>query len=100
MGRGVRLRLAVPMTARRAVMCALWLLEDVDAGACLLAGQLRIVAHPTGSDIKLSFTGRSALAVGSELVRQPQHAARQLLQLIADSIQRPPGLARLRPAPI
>jgi hypothetical protein len=58
------------------------------------------VAHPTGSDIKLSFTGHTAPAVRSDPVRQPQHAARQLLQVIVDSIQRPAGLAQLTQAAI
>src|SRR3981081_2412578 len=43
------LRLALPITAPRAALCGLWLLEDVDTGGCLLAGQLRFVARPNHS---------------------------------------------------
>src|SRR3982074_3525774 len=61
LGRGAKLKVAVPMTARRAVLCGLWLIEDADAGGCLLAGQLRFVAHPTASQISVSFSGRTAM---------------------------------------
>ena len=44
---GTRLRLALPVTGRRAILCALLLPDDGAAGATLLAGQLRFVAHPT-----------------------------------------------------
>ena len=88
LGHGSRLKLALPITAPRAVLCALWLLEDADAGGCLLVGQLRFVAHPTASDIRLSFSGRTATAM---TVAPPQagHAARQLLEVIGRSIERP-----------
>jgi hypothetical protein len=90
LGQRTRLRLALPVTAPRAVLCALWLLEDLGAGGCLLAGQLRFVAHPTESDIRLSFIGRTAEAMRSvSLGRHADHAARQLIELIANSIQRP-----------
>jgi hypothetical protein len=46
LGRGSRLRVARPVTAPRAVLCALWLVEELDAGVCLLAGHLRFLAHP------------------------------------------------------
>jgi len=93
LGQGTRLRLTLPVIARRAVLCALWLLEDVDAGGCLLAGQLRFVAHPTQPDIKLTFSGRTESAMrSSQLRRRADQAARQLLQLIAESIQRPAGV--------
>ncbi|HEX7264458.1 MAG TPA: hypothetical protein VF383_09820 [Candidatus Dormibacteraeota bacterium] len=92
LGQNTRLRLALPVTAPRAVLCALWLLEDLGAG-CLLAGHLRFVAHPTGSDIRLSFIGRTAEAMRSiSLGRHADLAARQLIELISDSIQRPAGL--------
>src|SRR5713226_5675721 len=101
LGQGSRLKLTLPVIARRAVICALWLLEDVDAGGCLLSGQLRFVAHPTQPDLKVTFSGRTATAMRStQLRRRADHAARQLLQLIAESIQRSVGLARLAPAPI
>ncbi len=99
LGQGTRLLLESPMTAPKAVLCALWLLEDVEAGACVLAGHLRFVAHPTGSPIKLSFTGRIATAMRSDLLRQADHAARQLLQLIVEAIERPAGLNEA-PVPI
>ncbi len=94
LGQKTRLRLALPLTAPRAVLCALWLLEDLGAGGCLLAGHLRFVAHPTGSDVRLSFIGRTAEAMRSvSLGRHADLAARQLIELISDSIQWP---ARLR----
>lgn len=84
------LRLALPITAPRAVLCTLWLVDDVVAGECLLAGHLRFVSHPTESDIRLSFTGRTATAMRSgPLHRQADHAARQLLEVIGRSIERP-----------
>ena len=90
LGQGARLMLAVPMTARRAVLCALWLLEDSTAGACLLSGQLRFVEHPSRSDVTLSFSGQTAMAMTSGfLYRQAHHAVGELLQLIAESIPQP-----------
>jgi hypothetical protein len=95
LGQGTRLRLALPLSAPRAVLCTLWLLEDDDAGACLVAGQLRFVAHPTESEIRLSFNGRSAMPVRSDRVsRHSDHVARQLVTVIAESIERPSALAR------
>ena len=95
LGQGTRLRLALPLSAPRAVLCTLWLLEDVDAGACLLAGQLRFVAHPTASEIRLSFNGRSAMPMRSDRIgNQSGHLARQLVTVIAGSIERPSALAR------
>jgi len=82
------LKLALPITAARAVLCTIWLVDDVVAGRCLLAGQLRFVAHPTASDIRLSFTGRTATAMSSAHNRAG-HAARQLLEVIGRSIERP-----------
>jgi hypothetical protein len=87
LGRSSVLRLALPITAPRAVLCAVWLIEDVAPGGCLVAGQLRFVAHPTGSSIRLSFSGRTATASSSGL--PPVHAeetARQPLAVIAESI--------------
>lgn len=99
LGQGSQLRLALPVTARRAALCALWLLEDVDAGVCLLAGQLRFVAHPASPNIKLTFSGHVATAIRSGQFRhQAGHAARQLLEVIARSITRPAKLGRLTPA--
>ncbi len=73
---------ARPITARRAVLCTLRLLEEVDARVCLLAGTLRFVAHPTASGVRLSFGGRAIPT------REGDNAARQLLELIAASIER------------
>jgi hypothetical protein len=87
LGRQSWLRVARPITAPRAVLCTLWLLEEVDARICLLAGTLRFVAHPTASEVRLSFDGR-ALPTG-----QGDSAARQLLELIASSIERPRSLS-------
>jgi hypothetical protein len=95
LGQGAKLVLAVPMTARRAVLCALWLLEDGAAGACLLSGQLRFVAHPTASDTVLSFSGHTAIPMTSGfLYRRAHHAVAELLQLIAESIPYPGALTR------
>jgi hypothetical protein len=97
LGQDCWLRLAVPVTAPRAVLCALWLLEDIDAGGCLMTGHLRFVAHPTGPNIRLSFSGRTATAMPRSLLHgHANHAARQLLELIAASIERP--LTAIRPS--
>jgi len=80
LGSHSRLRVARPITARRAVLCALWLIEEVDAGVCVLAGHLRFVAHPTAPEIKVSFDGHARPQIGA--------AAFQLLELIAASIKR------------
>jgi hypothetical protein len=94
LGQHSRLRLALPMTAPRAIFCALYLLEDEDAGGSLLAGQLRFLSHPTGADIRITFTGRIAVPMPTSLsVYQADDAARQLLKVIAKSIVRPPALA-------
>ncbi len=92
LGRGSRLRVARPVTAPRAVLCALWLLEELDAGVCLLAGHLRFVAHPTASEIKVSFDGHVRPQIGD--------AALQLLELIALSIKRLGPLALVEIAPV
>jgi hypothetical protein len=86
LGRHSWLRVARPVTAPRAVLCTLWLVEYGEGGGCLVAGALRFVGHPTGSDVRLSFDGRS-VPTGRE-----DRAALQLLELIAASIGRPPGL--------
>jgi hypothetical protein len=84
------LRLALPITAPRAVLCTLWLVDNVVAGECLLAGHLRFVAHPSSSSVRLSFSGRTAVAMRSgTLYRQADHAARQMLEAIGRSIERP-----------
>jgi hypothetical protein len=89
LGHDTWLKLALPITAPRAVICALWLIEDIDGGACLLAGHLRFVGHPTGTETRLSFSGRSAAPTG------PGHdAARQLLGVIAASIESRSTLGR------
>ena len=87
LGRQSWLRVARPITAPRAVLCTLWLLEEADARICLLAGTIRFVAHPTASEIRLSFVGRAVQT------SQGDSAARQLLELIASSIERPPSLS-------
>jgi hypothetical protein len=95
-GVGTRLRLALPITAPRAVLSSVTLFEDVDAGGCLLAGHIRFVAHPTEPAIKLSFSGRAETGMASSAIRrQAAHAARELLDVIAASIERPPALRRM-----
>jgi hypothetical protein len=99
LGQGARLVLAAPMTARRAVICALWLLEDAATGECLVSGQLRFVAHPTGSDVTVAFSGHSAMAMTTGfLYRQAHHAVGELLALIAESIPQPAITRTLRVA--
>jgi hypothetical protein len=84
------LRVALPITAPRAVFCTLWLVEDAGPGGCLLAGTLRFVAHPRASDIRLSFDGRTVAATRPESHRgRGDDAGRQLLELIGASIARP-----------
>jgi hypothetical protein len=89
LGQDCWLRLALPIAAPRAVLSALWLVAEMDATECLLVGHLRFVAHPTRSDLRLSFNGRTAAAIRSGLLHgQADHTARQLLELIAQSIER------------
>jgi hypothetical protein len=99
LGQGTRLRLALPVTSPRAVLSTVSLLEDADGGGCLLTGLLRFVAHPTDPDIRLSFVGRAETAMASSAIRrQAAHAARELLDVIAASIEHPSGLRRQAPA--
>jgi hypothetical protein len=101
LGCGSTLIVGRPITAARAVLCALWLLEDAVGGACLLAGRIRFLAHPTGTGIKLSFSGRAAATqTGSGLPPgQADHAARQLLDVVAKSLgRRGSNAAALGPA--
>lgn len=87
LGQHTWLRVARPITAPRAVLCTLWLIAEVEGDGCLAAGTLRFVAHPTASDVRLSFDGR---AVPSG---EGNRAALQLLELIAASIGRTPASA-------
>jgi hypothetical protein len=88
MGQDCWLVLARPITAHRAVLCTLWVLEDVDSGGCLFAGQLRFVAHPTASHIRMSFNGGSAMVFRDGPVSgRANHAAQQVLGVIAESIE-------------
>jgi hypothetical protein len=89
LGQHCWLKVALPITAPRAVICALWLIEDIDDGACVLAGHLRFVGHPTAMETRLSFKGRTAVPV-----EPGQDAARQLIGLIAASIESRSTLAR------
>jgi len=89
LGQDCWLKVALPITAPRAVICAVWLIEDVDEGPCVMAGHLRFVGHPTVPATRLSFSGRSATPTG------PGHeAARQLLGVIAASIESRSTVAR------
>jgi hypothetical protein len=90
LGRQSRLRVALPITAARAVLCTLWLVDEVDPSTFLLAGSLRSVAHPKSSEIKLSFDGRTGASTRPAVPQgQGNEAALQLLDLIAASIARP-----------
>ena len=82
LGRRSWLRVARPITAPRAVLCTLSLLDELDRGSCLVVGSLRFVGHPTASDVRMNFDGR-AIPTG-----QGDNAARQLLELIVASIDK------------
>ena len=82
LGRPSWLRLARPITARRAVLCTLSLLDELDRGSCLVAGTLRFVGHPTASNVRMNFDGR---AIPTD---EGDSAARQLLELIVASIEK------------
>ena len=84
LGRHIWLRVGRPITAPRAVLCTLWLVAEVESGDCPVAGTLRFVAHPTASDVRLSFDGRTVPN------GEGNRAALQLLELIAASIGRRP----------
>src|SRR5258706_6465235 len=71
LGRHSWLRLARPITARRAVLCTLWLVDDVVAGACLLAGHLRVGAHPNRSVGGVNFSRRNAVAMSVRALYRP-----------------------------
>ena len=86
LGQHTWLRVARPVTAPRAVLCTIWLVEEAEGGGCLVAGTLRFVGHPTASEVRLSFDGR-AIPTGQE-----DSAALQLVELIAASIGRPRDL--------
>src|ERR1700730_7093603 len=87
LGQHSLMRVARPVTAPRAVLCALWVVQEAERGGCLVAGTLRFVGHPSASEVKLSFDGR-AVPTGPG-----DGAARQLLELIAASIGRPRTVA-------
>src|SRR5260370_16315905 len=55
LGRRSWLSVARPITAPRAVLCTLWLLDELDRGACLAPGKLRLVGHPTAPGAPRSF---------------------------------------------
>jgi hypothetical protein len=89
LGSRTTLILGRPITAARAVICALWILEDAVGGACLLAGRIRFLAHPRDPGIRLSFSGRAATPTRSGLqLGEADHAARQLVEMIARSLGR------------
>jgi hypothetical protein len=91
LGRHTWLRMARPIMAPRALLCTLWLLEDADGGACLVAGTLRFVSHPQGSDVRLSFEGLAVRTARGDA------AAVQLLHLLASSIA-PRDASQTQPA--
>jgi hypothetical protein len=82
LGQHSLMRVARPVTAPRAVLCTLWLVEEADGGGCLVAGILRFVGHPTASGVRLSFEGRTVPTGRGD------RTAFQLLELIAASIGR------------
>jgi hypothetical protein len=86
LGRCGTLRLAPAVLAPRAVLSAFWLLDDADPGDGLLTGQLRFVAHPIRPEIRLSLSGRSSATAHGLTFRNANLAARQLLDVIAESV--------------
>jgi len=93
LGQGTWLRVGPRITARRAILCTLWLVEDVARGGCLVAGHLRFVAHPTTSSVKVTFDGRTTARPRTEEPSAGSNAARQLLVLVAAAIERPRTVA-------
>src|SRR5260370_18769625 len=55
LGRRSWLSVARPITAPRAVLCTLWLLDQLERGSCLVVGKLRFVGHPTPPAVRISF---------------------------------------------
>jgi hypothetical protein len=87
-GQASWLRLALPITASRAVLCAVRLIGEGDSGGCLLEGHLRFVAHPSSSDLKLSFNGRAMPTPARKGLRgENDGAADQVLGQIAIAIE-------------
>ncbi len=93
---GSRLHVGLPMTAARAVICTIWLLDSSLGSTPLLAGRLRALIHPRDGSVRLTFTGSAdpRLAgkdesASSERVRsEGARVARQLLELIAIDCER------------
>ena len=81
LGRHTRLRVARPITARRAVLCTMWLLEGACGADCLAAGTLRFVGHPTAADVRMRFEGLTVRT------GRGHDFALQLLELIASSVR-------------
>jgi hypothetical protein len=97
-GQHTWLSVGPPITARRAVLCTLWLVELVEGGGCLVAGHPRFVAHPTTSDVKVAFDGRTAAAPRTEVPSAGGNVARQLLVQVAAAIERTQPLAQIEMA--
>src|SRR5260370_18492250 len=55
LGRRSWLSVARPITAPRAVLCTLWLLDELERGSFLVPGKLRFLWHPTPSNLRLGF---------------------------------------------
>jgi hypothetical protein len=98
LGQGSWLRVGPRITARRAILCTLWLVEDVAGGGCLVAGHLRFVAHPTTSRVKVAFDGRTAVTPRTEEPTTGSNAAHQLLVQVAAAIERPRAVAQVEMA--
>lgn len=93
---GSRLQVGLAMTAPRAVICTIWLLEKRGGPTPLLAGRLRGVINPRDGSVRLGFDGGASrtLAAGNvpattERVRsEGARVARDLLDLIAGECER------------
>ena len=89
--RDVSLHVGLPISAARAVICAMWLVEKPGSPTPLLAGRIRGLMNPRDASVQLRFDGTAwpsavggAAATKSDYVRiEGTRLARHLLELIA-----------------
>ncbi len=70
---GLRLQVGLPITAPRAVICTIWLLEKGGGSVPLVAGRLRGLINPRDGSVRLAFEG----------IAEVSGVARHLLDAIA-----------------
>jgi hypothetical protein len=88
---GLHLHVGLPITAPRAVICTVWLLEKAGGSTPLLAGRLRGLTNPRDGSVRLVFdgtaapelAGRGAPATGERVHDELARVARHLLEMIA-----------------